>query len=198
MPWPPTGWRAPSPSWWRPPGSSSRSSLPIQSSYRSWRDLRAFLWTMCLERAYPDLAQVSPDVCISCQTATDMPAIPTSTVDHIFTDPPYSWKVQYGESNFIWEAWLGFNTHWHDEEIIVNEVRSKTESDWADMMRQAMAECYRVLKPGRWLSLCYHDTSEGTWALVQDIMAEVGFFIDSSSTEALFIDTGQKAWKQLV
>ena len=31
------------------------------------------------------------------------------------------------------------------------------------------------LKPGRWLSLCYHDTSEGTWALVQDIMAEVGF-----------------------
>src|SRR5258707_13236350 len=50
MPWPPTGWRAPSPSWWRPPGSSSRSSLPIQSSYRSWRDLRAFLWTMCLER----------------------------------------------------------------------------------------------------------------------------------------------------
>src|SRR5258706_1117789 len=49
MPWPPTGWKAPSPSWWRPPGSSSRSSLPIQSSYRSWRDLRAFLWTMCLE-----------------------------------------------------------------------------------------------------------------------------------------------------
>src|SRR5260221_568731 len=51
MPWPPTGWRAPSPSWWRPPGSSSRSSLPIQSSYRSWRDLRAFLWTMCLDHA---------------------------------------------------------------------------------------------------------------------------------------------------
>src|SRR5258706_13759166 len=49
MPWPPTGWKAPSPSWWRPPGSSSRSSLPIQSSYRSWRDLRAFLWTMCLD-----------------------------------------------------------------------------------------------------------------------------------------------------
>src|SRR5260221_8084486 len=60
MPWPPTGWRAPSPSWWRPPGSSSRSSLPIQSSYRSWRDLRAFLWTMCLElhRTPVDLAAV--------------------------------------------------------------------------------------------------------------------------------------------
>ena len=35
-----------------------------------------------------------------------------------------------------------------------------------------------MLKPGRWLSLCYHDTSEGTWELVQDIMAEVGFLVD--------------------
>lgn len=45
--------------------------------------------------------------------------------------------------------------------------------------------------------MCYHDTSEGTWALVQDIMAEAGFLSDGSET-ALFIDTGQKAWKQIV
>jgi hypothetical protein len=53
-----------------------------------------------------------------------------------------------------------------------------------------------VLKPGRWLSLCYHDTSEGTWALVQDIMAEAGFLVDKSAT-ALFIDTQQKSYNQL-
>ena len=57
------------------------------------------------------------------------------------------------------------------------------------MMKRAMAECSGFSKPGRWLSLCYHDTSEGTWALVQDIMAEVGFVVDktdrpSSSTPA--------------
>ena len=80
--------------------------------------------------------------------------------------------------NFVWEAWLDFDTNWHDEEIIVNEVRGKSEADWAALMKKAMAECFRVLKPGRWLSLCYHDTSEGTWALIQDIMAEVGFVVD--------------------
>jgi len=64
------------------------------------------------------------------------------------------------------------------------------------MMRQAMAECFRVLKPGRWISLCYHDTSEGTWALIQDIMAEVGFIADKSDS-ALFIDTNQKTYVQL-
>jgi hypothetical protein len=65
------------------------------------------------------------------------------------------------------------------------------------MMRGAMAECYRVLKPGRWISLCYHDTSEGTWAVLQDLMAEVGFIPDRTAT-TLYIETGQKAWKQIV
>jgi hypothetical protein len=62
-------------------------------------------------------------------------------------------------------------------------------------IRAAMAHCLRVLKPGRWLSLCYHDTSEGTWSLVQDIMAEVGFVVDKSDS-AVFIDTNQKSYNQ--
>ena len=99
--------------------------------------------------------------------------------------------------NFIWESWLRFDSKWHDDEIIVNDVRGKTEDSWAEMMRQAIEECYRVLKPGRWLSLCYHDTSEGTWALIQDLMAEVGFITDTND-KALFIDVAEKSWKQRV
>lgn len=132
----------------------------------------------------------------STQSATDLKGIISNSIDYIFTDPPYADKVQYGELNFIWEAWLGFDTHWHDEEIIVNDVRGKGIDDWINMMRQAMSECFRVLKPGRWLSLCYHDTSEGTWSLVQDIMSEVGFIVDATDG-ALFIDTGQKSYNQL-
>lgn len=138
-----------------------------------------------------------PSIIISTQTAIDQGRIAVQSIDYIFTDPPYAEKVQYGELNFIWEAWLGFDTHWHNEEIIVNEVRGKTEEDWANMMRKAMAECYRVLKPGRCISLCYHDTSEGTWSLVQDIMAEAGFIVEKSDS-ALYIDTGQKSYNQLV
>lgn len=133
---------------------------------------------------------------ISTQSSERLEQLPSNSLDYIFTDPPYSDRVQYGELNFVWEAWLGFDTTWHDEEIIVNEVRGISEADWAERMRRVMAECYRVLKPGRWLSLCYHDTSEGTWALVQDIMAEVGFVVDKSDS-TLFIDTGQKSFNQL-
>jgi 16S rRNA G966 N2-methylase RsmD len=135
-------------------------------------------------------------VIVSTQSACDLTAIPSNSVDYVFTDPPYSHTIQYGELNYVWEAWLGFKADWHEEEIIVNEVRNKSEADWAARMRLAMGECYRVLKPGRWLSLCYHDTSEGTWELVQDVMAEVGFIVDKTDS-ALFIDTGQKSMNQL-
>ena len=53
-----------------------------------------------------------------------------------------------------------------------------------------MGECYRVLKPGRWLSLCYHDTSARRWAMLQDLMRDAGFVIDSADAAAS-IETGQ-------
>lgn len=134
---------------------------------------------------------------VSTQSATDVASVPANSVDYIFTDPPYSWKVQYGESNFLWEAWLGLDHKWHHDEIIVNEVRGRSVEDWSALMLRAMQECFRVLKPGRWLSLCYHDTSEGTWEIVQDMMAEAGFVTEAADIP-LYIETGQKAWKQTV
>jgi DNA modification methylase len=138
----------------------------------------------------------SADVLISTESAVNLKEIPNQSIDYIFTDPPYSGTVQYAELNYVWEAWLGFNTDWHENEIIVNESRCKDEFNWANLMIQAMSECYRVLIPGHWISLCYHDTSEGTWQLLQDIMAEVGF-ISEESDQVLFIDAGQKSYNQL-
>jgi DNA modification methylase len=139
----------------------------------------------------------SRDARISTQSATSMDQIPSDSVDYIFTDPPYCGAVQYGELNFVWESWLGLNTGWHDREIVVNRTRSKSLQDWADMMFLAMRECYRVLKPGRCLSLCWHDASAATWRHVQDIMTRVGFRMEESD-RALFIDTGSNTYNQRV
>jgi len=139
----------------------------------------------------------SREVCISTQSATCMRDIPSSSVDYIFTDPPYGGAIQYGELNFMWEAWLGLGTEWHDQEIVVNRTRGLTVDHWTDMMRSAMMECYRVLKPGRWLSLCYHDSSGGTWPRVQSVMAGAGFMIGESSLP-LSIDTGSNTYNQRI
>lgn len=139
----------------------------------------------------------SQDACISTQSATSMAEIPNDSVDYIFTDPPYGGTVQYGELNFVWESWLGLNTDWHDQEIIVNRTRNKSLQDWADMMLLAMKECYRVLKPGRGLSLCWHNASAGTWRQLQDIMTGAGFTAEKPD-HALFIDTGSNTYNQRV
>jgi len=149
-----------------------------------------------IARGFRTVDAVAPQLMISTSDARQL-NLPDESADYIFTDPPYADNVQYGELNFIWEAWLNFDTDWHDDEIIVNRARGRTESVWATMMLDAMRECYRVLKPGRCLSLCYHDRSEGTWALIQQIMKEAGFVAEQTDS-AIFIETGQKSYNQLV
>ncbi|HRY91747.1 MAG TPA: hypothetical protein P5229_05460, partial [Candidatus Gracilibacteria bacterium] len=173
-------------------------ALPPMSKQRNVADsLRKVFSKTCEAKRFLYDSLNSRSAFISTQTATDLSNIPSESIDYIFTDPPYGGAVQYAELNFLWESWLGLNTDWNNKEIIVNETRGKTELDWAEMMKLVFSECYRVLKPGRWLSLCYHDTSEGTWALVQDIMAEVGFMVGESD-KALYIDTGGNTYNQRV
>jgi len=133
-------------------------------------------------------------VIVSTQSATDLSYIQDNSIDYIFKDPSYADKVQFGELNFIWETWLGFDTSWLEDEIIINPMRGTTEEDWAEMMRKAMEEAYRVLKPGRWMSLCYHDTSEGTWQTLQDILIDVGFELSDVGV----LNPQQKSYNQIM
>ena len=146
-------------------------------------------------RGYDDLQIKSNQLLISTEDACRL-NIPSKSIDYIFTDPPYSWKVQFGEMNFMWESWLQMDNKWLASEIIVNEHRGMSEEDWASKMKLVISECFRVLKPGRWMSLCYHDTSEGTWALLQDICSEAGFSADESDA-VIYIDGTQKSIKQI-
>ena len=133
---------------------------------------------------------------ISTQSCCDLGAIPSNAVDYIFTDPPYSDNVQYGELNFIWEAWLDFDTHWHDEEIIVNDVRGRTEAEWAAMMKEGDGRVLRVLKPGRWLSSMLSRHVRGNLGIGSRHHGRSWFCRDKTDS-ALFIDTGQKSYNQL-
>ena len=39
----------------------------------------------------------------------------------------------------------------------------------------SISEVYRVLKPGRWVSMCYHDSNVSSWMKLQDLMLSIGF-----------------------
>ena len=137
-------------------------------------------------------------ICISTEDAKELKNIPSDSIDYIFTDPPYSGKVQFGEANFVWETFLGFDTSYWKNEIIVSEPRGLSLDEWQYGLLKSLQVLFRVLKPGRYISLCYHDISTGTWELLQDIVAEAGFITADQEDQILFIEVPQKSHKQRV
>lgn len=184
--------------------SDSQTMLVITGTYYLPQSFKELNVSLMYEKQITKLTKgwdliredVGGQCLISTQSATELGDIPNQSVDYIFTDPPYGGNVQYGELNYLSEAWLGMTDNRHAPEIVINPARGIDEEQWAAGMRQAIRECYRVLKPGRWLSLCYHDTSEGTWELIQDIMAEAGFVPDTSD-HATSIGAGQRSFNKI-
>ena len=131
---------------------------------------------------------------ISTQDSTSLGEIPEHSVDYIFTDPPYGGSVQYAALNAVWEYLSGFEPDWQEREIVVSDHRGIPEGFWRVRLQRAIRECYRVLKPGRWISICFHG-NEGLWLSLQDIMAEVGFVADDID-QILSIEARQKSYNQ--
>jgi DNA modification methylase len=92
---------------------------------------------------------------ISTGSSTQL-TIPDSSVDYIFTDPPFGRNIQYSELNFIWESWLRVRTN-SSQEAIVDETIDKLRDDYHALMQRCFQECYRILKPGRWITIEFHN-----------------------------------------
>jgi adenine-specific DNA methylase len=78
--------------------------------------------------------------------------------------------------NYLWEAWLDVFTDTKSE-AIVSQVQSKQLNDYEQLMCQAIREIHRVLKPGRWLSLMFHNSSAAVWSVLQRAISDSGFII---------------------
>lgn len=81
-------------------------------------------------------------------------------VDFVLTDPPYSDQVQYLDYNQLWNIFSGDKVDWAHEIVISNspERREKQgDEQYAGDMHEAFAEIGRVLKPGRYAAVYFHD-----------------------------------------
>ena len=109
-------------------------------------------------------------------TATDLGFLPDSSIDFIFTDPPFGANINYSEMNFLWETWLGAFTETANE-AIVNRCQGKAIDHYTALMQRSLEECYRVLRPGHWLVLVFMNSSRHIWGSIRDALARSGFAI---------------------
>ena len=113
---------------------------------------------------------------VSILSATNLDTLDSNTIDYIFIDPPFGANIMYSEVSSIWESWLRVMTEDTDE-AIVNEVQNKTLFDYQDLMNKSLREFYRVLKPGKWLTMEFSNTSASVWNSIQNALQGVGFIV---------------------
>jgi len=83
-----------------------------------------------------------------------------NSVDYVITDPPYGHSIQYGELLFIWGCWLKLMGNFDEiarGEIVVNPRQGKGKDNYEKGLRQAFQEIYRVLKPGKYCTVTFHN-----------------------------------------
>lgn len=102
--------------------------------------------------------------------------MPDDSVDYIFTDPPFGANIMYSELNTVSESWLNVMTN-NEEEAISNETQHKGLFEYQDIMTRCFREYNRVLKPGRWMTVEFSNTSAAFWNSLQHSIKTAGFII---------------------
>lgn len=120
------------------------------------------------------------EVCISTGSFTSL-NVPDSSIDYIFTDPPFGHNIQYSELNFLWEVWLRVATN-SDQEAVINEGQKKDLDDYRDLMLRCFREAHRILKPGRWITVVFHNSKAAVWNAIQDSLSRAGFIVAQVAT----------------
>ena len=118
-------------------------------------------------------------VCIATGSAASM-SLPDSSCDYVFLDPPFGANLNYSELNCLLEAWLGVRTN-NIPEAIENKVQKKGLSEYRALMKDSFSEAYRVLKPGRWMTVEFSNTKASVWNNIQTALLEAGFIVANVS-----------------
>ncbi|MEI7993263.1 MAG: DNA methyltransferase [Methylococcaceae bacterium] len=112
----------------------------------------------------------------STQSVTDVRNILDSSIDYIFTDPPFGESLQYSELNLFVEAWLKVETT-NTLDCVLNYVHKKDLAFYSETMALAFREYHRILKPSRWITIEFHNSQNSVWSSIQQAIESSGMIV---------------------
>lgn len=113
---------------------------------------------------------------ISTQSMSDFQNLKDNSIDYIFTDPPFGANLMYSELNFLRESWIKVFTD-NKKEAIENKTQKKSTLVYQEIMTHCFAEYYRILKPNKWMTIEFSNTSAAVWNGIQTALQRAGFII---------------------
>jgi len=136
--------------------------------------------TNCIERfslrisSVPFTAYGGAFTISTCSASQTIPL--ESSADYIFVDPPFGANIMYSELNSLWEAWLKVSTN-VKVEAVENKSQGKTLDDYRYLMSACFKKAFRILKPGRWMTVEFSNTRAAVWNGIQTSLQEAGFVV---------------------
>lgn len=119
-------------------------------------------------------------------------ACPDNSIDYVFIDPPFGFNIFYADLNHIVEAWHGVITS-VSEEAVIDDYSGKDLLRYQHMVRNCLNEFYRVLKPGRWITVVFSNSQASVWNAIQTALQQSGFVVAEVTT----LDKQQGSFKQV-
>lgn len=144
-----------------------------------------------LVSTFQNLDRHHRSACVSTGSAAAI-RVPGDSIDYIFTDPPFGENIFYADLNFLVEAWHRVFTD-AKTEAIVDQKKDKDLLAYEGLMQRCLQEYYRVLKPGRWMTMVFHNSSNAVWAAIQEALTGAGFVVADVRT----LDKQQGSYRQV-
>jgi len=134
-----------------------------------------------LDKVLPELSKIQyRNTCGTQSTGALSNAIKDETIDYVFVDPPFGANIMYSEGSFLWESQLSVWTN-QEPEAIESTYQEKKIDDYRSLMTVCFSELYRILKPGRWMTVEFSNTQSSVWNSIQTSLADAGFVVANVS-----------------
>ncbi len=110
-------------------------------------------------------------------------ALPSQSVDHVVTDPPYYDSVQYGDLAAFFRVWLKHllphEINWdYSAASAAVDQHSNGDGQYEAVLSQIFKECHRVIKNDRGrLIFTFHHWNPKGWAALTCALKNAGFFL---------------------
>ena len=145
-----------------------------------------------LVKSFSYMESTGGHTCVAAGSLTNLSGLPDNAIDYIFTDPPFGENIYYADLNFLVESWHGVLTN-AAPEAVVDRFKGKGLPEYQRLMQRCFREYNRVLKPGRWMTVVFHNSRNAVWTAIQEALLAAGFVVADVRT----MDKLQGSYKQV-